>query len=141
MRLRRGCFVTQVPIYLNHYLAFCIGMTPAQAQKALSDHFGSDEIRTIAEADNEDDVGGRCVMLENGDMMVRTISPPNDPAGWAYLSHEIFHAADLTLRRLGMQLSDDSAEAWAYLIGWMTKAILESPLAQSSRSKPRSQPT
>ena len=38
---------------------------------------------------------------------------------WKYLAHEIFHCAYFILRDKGMCLSDDSNEAYAYLIEYL----------------------
>lgn len=43
------------------------------------------------------------------------------------ISHEIFHAADRTLRDRGFELCDGSHEAWSYLTGYITEKII-SPL-------------
>lgn len=50
---------------------------------------------------------------------------PTTLKDFGYLTHEIFHTSDLMLRQAGMVLSDDSDEAWAYQIGWLTKKIYE----------------
>jgi hypothetical protein len=42
---------------------------------------------------------------------------PDRASKYKTLTHEIFHACDLTLRNIGFKLSDDSHEAWAYMIG------------------------
>lgn len=44
-----------------------------------------------------------------------------NPDHMGTLAHEIFHAADLILREKGLRLDDSSDEAWAYLIGYITK--------------------
>jgi len=43
----------------------------------------------------------------------------------SHLAHEIFHATHLTMQTKGLLLSDDSDEAYAYFIQWMTKKVLE----------------
>lgn len=47
----------------------------------------------------------------------------NTPRFHEVLAHEVFHTADVMIRRAGIKLSEDSDEIWAYLIGWMTKRI------------------
>ena len=45
----------------------------------------------------------------------------NEPArNWENISHEIFHMAADILTRCGMSLSDETHEAYAYLIGFIT---------------------
>lgn len=41
------------------------------------------------------------------------------------LTHEIFHIADKILRGRGFTLSDDSQEAWAYLIGYISGEVFK----------------
>ena len=40
------------------------------------------------------------------------------------MTHEIFHLADFLLRRVGVTLSEDSDEAYAYLIQYLTEQII-----------------
>ena len=39
------------------------------------------------------------------------------------IAHEIFHAASMLLRSRGIELSEESEEAYAYLIDWMTSIV------------------
>lgn len=48
---------------------------------------------------------------------------PRTPHDFGVLAHETFHLADMILRNVGMTLSDDSDEAWAYLIDYLTVRI------------------
>ena len=41
------------------------------------------------------------------------------------LNHEIFHVVELLFDRIGITLSGDSSEAFAYLIGFITRKIHE----------------
>lgn len=50
---------------------------------------------------------------------------PSNPLDFDFLSHEIFHAANAIMTNIGASLSADSEEAYAYLIGFLTKRILE----------------
>jgi hypothetical protein len=69
---------------------------------------------------------GRTVRLKSGAFVLWTKEFPNTPEHFGYLAHEIFHTADLMLRRAGATLSDDSDEVWAYQIDWLTKNIYSS---------------
>lgn len=66
---------------------------------------------------------GLTVRLENKAIVLWLIKYPTSSEGFAYLAHEIFHTADMMLRNAGMILSDESDEAWAYQIDWITKRI------------------
>lgn len=50
---------------------------------------------------------------------------PQTAAELGTLSHEIFHAVQALMINIGASLSDDSEEAYAYLIGYLTKKVLE----------------
>jgi len=40
------------------------------------------------------------------------------------VTHELFHATHAIMTRVGIKLSDDSEEAYAYLIGYLTQKTL-----------------
>ena len=50
---------------------------------------------------------------------------PQTAEDMAFLSHEIFHVANAIMENVGSELTDSSEEAYAYLIGYLTKKILE----------------
>lgn len=50
---------------------------------------------------------------------------PQSAFDMQFLAHEIFHAANAILVAIGVNLSYDSEEAYAYLIGFLTKRIIE----------------
>lgn len=47
------------------------------------------------------------------------------------LAHEVFHATCAMLENIGMSLSDDSEEAYAYTIGFITEKLNEAMLTFS----------
>jgi len=66
---------------------------------------------------------GKCIEMTENFVIIRTHLLPIDPASHGTLAHEIFHAIDFVLRDVGMVLSEQSYEAYAYLIGYLTKEI------------------
>lgn len=50
---------------------------------------------------------------------------PERASQYNTLNHEIFHACDMTLRNAGFKLSNDSQEAWAYMIGHVSERIYQ----------------
>ena len=50
---------------------------------------------------------------------------PTSPLEFGFVSHEIFHAAHAIMKNVGVNLSDDSEEAYAYLIGYLTRKVLD----------------
>lgn len=67
----------------------------------------------------------RCVMFENGQTVIRLRVVPSKPHEYGYLQHEIFHAVDFLFNRIGIELSEKSNEAYAYLIEYLTKEVYE----------------
>jgi hypothetical protein len=68
---------------------------------------------------------GRCVMLKSGGVVIRLRYEPNTPVRTSNLVHEVFHAVHMLFDRIGIRLSDDSDEAFAYAIQYLTREILE----------------
>lgn len=68
---------------------------------------------------------GRYVMLEGNQSVVRLDQVPESCADYGTLQHEIFHAVDQILRHIGINLTEDSDEAYAYLIGYITTKIYQ----------------
>ena len=50
---------------------------------------------------------------------------PNEAQTFSILSHEIFHFATALMEKVGMKLTEESEEAYAYLIQFITKSILK----------------
>lgn len=71
----------------------------------------------------EDTTNGRSVMLENNALVLWTRNTPISPDHIGILAHEIFHIADMTLYKVGLELTPESDEAWAHYIHWLTKEI------------------
>ena len=64
---------------------------------------------------------GKTVMLEGGQTILWMPFIPNK--GDQYLAHEIFHAVQFLFDRIGITLSRDSDEAYAYAIQYLTNEI------------------
>lgn len=63
----------------------------------------------------------RTCMLEGNQVVLYLKEIPKDIKGYSILAHEIFHCVDLILRKIGITLSDDSDEIYAYCIQYITK--------------------
>lgn len=101
----------------------CLGVTREDILGYMKKHFTDD---ALTEKDKEELVmngHGRTVELDNNAFILWTNDFPRKPQEFAWLAHEIFHTADLILRRAGVSLSDDSDEVWAYQIDWLTRKI------------------
>lgn len=66
---------------------------------------------------------GRTVLMPNNATVLRLKNIPQSCTEYGFLAHEIFHAVTFILNRIGMSLTEQSDEAYAYLIGYITKEI------------------
>jgi len=66
---------------------------------------------------------GKTVMFSTGQTLLWLKNKPKSISDLATLQHEIFHCANFILNRVGIQLDDNSDEAYAYLIEYLTKQI------------------
>lgn len=60
-----------------------------------------------------------CVKFDNGQCAIRFTLDPDINT----LTHEVFHAAYAMFTTIGMKLSRDSEEAFAYFIGYLSEQI------------------
>lgn len=67
---------------------------------------------------------GRYCLFKGGESLIRLDRYPKTAQDYGSLAHEIFHAATYILDRIGMRLKiRTSDEAYAYLVGYITKEI------------------
>ncbi len=100
----------------------CLGVTREEILAYFKKHFEYDfapeELEQLEMRGH-----GRTLRLNSNAMICWTKEFPRTAAEFGYLAHEIFHTADLIIRRAGATLSDDSDEVWAYQIDWLTRRI------------------
>jgi hypothetical protein len=69
---------------------------------------------------------GRTVMFHDlGVTVIRLKNYPDNPVTYGVLQHEIFHAVEFIMDKIGMRLSPETGEAYAYLIAFVTQKIYE----------------
>lgn len=68
---------------------------------------------------------GRCVMFSGNQTLIRVYVRPETPAQYSHLQHEVFHAVQFIMDRIGMPLTYESGEAYAYLVGYLTEKIYQ----------------
>lgn len=66
---------------------------------------------------------GCCCMYEGNQTLLRLRKKPATAYEYGVLMHEIFHCVDLLMKTIGVKLTDDSNEAYAYLTGYITEQI------------------
>ena len=89
-------------------------MDKGKAEQAIKD-FGEPDDTTLA----------RTSITEQGSVILWMPSLPKTTKDCGTLAHEIFHAARFILNKIGINLSDDTEEVYAYLIGYITLQIEE----------------
>lgn len=113
-------FIVSLHIY-PFDIMFSIGQTDKQLKKRLKTF---DE--TLPDCDgiikdlNMEGSNGLCLMLKRGSHIVRLKNNDGSTKWKSTLVHEIFHVVYNTLTKVGVNLSDDSEEAFAYLIWYIT---------------------
>ena len=61
---------------------------------------------------------GRTIMLRDGQTILRLEKASPD-----IIAHEVFHAVDFLMNKIGMKLTEESGEAYAYAVDYLTKEI------------------
>lgn len=73
----------------------------------------------------ESGVKGMALDFEKGRLVLWLQHFPKDPFSLSVLSHEIFHITTFAMNHIGIILTKDSDEAFAYMISWLTEEILK----------------
>ncbi len=68
---------------------------------------------------------GRTVSFPSGQSLLRLRNKPETVDEYGMLAHEIFHVCEFILHKIGLNLTRESDEAYAYLIGFVTKKVYE----------------
>jgi hypothetical protein len=85
----------------------------------------------------EFDVSGRATQLPTGNILVQLSEMPDTSNGLALLVHELFHATVMLMDQVGVKLSDDSDEAFAYALQDMTQQAVTAMVSTVKRRPSR----
>jgi hypothetical protein len=118
---RSGIFLLKGEVFPYDVLV-CLGVSREDVLRYYKNRFVVDLTDAEKEAFNCSG-RGQTLRLENRAFILWLKDFPQTPDHFGYLAHEIFHTGDLMLRRAGVMLSDDSDEAFAYQIDWLTRNI------------------
>jgi hypothetical protein len=88
-------------------------------KKELSSIVSEEEMKNLCIMNHS----GKTMMHTSGHIVCRLSSLPTTPYYKGVLTHELFHITDFTLERVGVKLSRNSNEAYAYLIEYLTKSV------------------
>ena len=87
-----------------------------ELEKALQNVLPEDVWYQIKEFENTE--VGKTIMFTSGQTCIWF-----KETTYSTISHEIFHAIDFLMRRIGCKLTPSSDDAYAYLIGYITTEI------------------
>jgi hypothetical protein len=109
-----------VPLVIYPFdVMFSFGETDELLKRRLK-RFGLDWDPTY---EMEETTMGRTILTPGNTTVLRLKKIPESYMEYGFLAHEIFHAVTFLLERIGMTLTAASDEAYAYLIGYVTKEI------------------
>jgi hypothetical protein len=91
-----------------------LNQTDDEVEKLLKKKLPDDQHDEIAIV-FKNNSNARTVMFSGGQTFIRF----NEHPGYGLIAHEVFHAVNYLFDRIGITLSDDSGEAWAYLIQYL----------------------
>lgn len=77
---------------------------------------------------------GCSCMFDTGQLILYMPNVPKKLDDFTTLNHEIFHCTTLILKRIGVSLSPESEEAYAYLYEYITQRIFSKTTKFSSSS-------
>jgi hypothetical protein len=119
-------FVVKCHPYAHDILFSLNGKWNDTRTKLVQANMTKDDIATFkAEFDDYaiDSKRGRCWQLSNGQQVIRMAVPMNAKT-IALLSHEVLHAVSFILRRVGIEHTSDTEEAYTYLHQYVMSEVL-----------------
>lgn len=83
--------------------------------------YSSNDDSSVLKMDDNDSCNGRTFMCQTGQTIIRLKNYPSTPYRQGVLVHEVFHAVYFIFNRIGLELTRDSEEAYAYFIDYLTR--------------------
>lgn len=130
-------FIIPLEIY-PFDLMFSLGQSDEKFKKSLSEHIQKEYMPTNDAFIMSFEDGCRGKTFHHITSKYTIIRLPNKPktrVEFGTLSHEIFHAVDMIFRTIGITLSEDSDEAYAYIIGYITEKFWEKLLLKKQKDE------
>lgn len=98
----------------------CLGLNREDVMRKIGNHYDLSE----EEKENLHMYGtGRTVMLEGGQTILWLKNYPRPGSG--VLVHEIYHAKDFILDKIGIKMSSDCDELGAYMVEYLNNEIVK----------------
>lgn len=118
----KKCFIIKLIVYPFDVLV-SIGQSDKEIEKVLNNLGIFDGIDELI---MDESVRGRTLMLDSSQTIIRLKFNKNKNEFISLISHEIFHAVTFILYKIGIVFDiNKSDEAYAYLIEYLTKQILD----------------
>ena len=121
LKKRAGDFGITIPVF-GIGIIFSFGQSNEKIMAVLKDA----GIKYMPNLLSESDPARGCTYCDGSVTALIVMKEwPERASHYNTLNHEIFHACDMTLRNTGFNLSNDSQEAWAYMIGHVSERIYQ----------------
>ena len=122
----RKAFVIDIPLYNRDLLVVFGDRGYLVNQISEAYNISLQSAYSITEDIDDYSTGRYYFNIEKGKRFLWMAKVPEKPQEYATLGPEIFHAAFGIMDEIGASPSEDSEEAYAYLIGYLTKEIYTS---------------
>ena len=119
--MRSKNFIVPLVIYPFEVMV-SFGQSDEMLLKTLSPFLTQSEIESKNFSFRADE-DAKALIFRCGQVLIRTQSIPKSIYEYGTLQHEIFHAVSFVMERIGVKFCNKSDEAYAYLIGYLTREI------------------
>ena len=120
--MTENLFEIYIDIYLNNLVVF-FGENRKNLHKKMAERLTKDDLDYFKGLNFQ---RGKAVGFNDAGVTILWLNKvPDSVDCLAVLNHEIFHCVCMILERVGVKYSEDSDEAYAYLIGHLTRKIYE----------------
>ena len=93
-------------------------------RKTLQKYFDEEEVNEMLKGFNFK-TKGRTMPTKFGSPLIWIPKIPETAQDVGFLVHELFHSTCAVMGNVGIDFSNESEEAFAYMIGFMTEKVLE----------------
>lgn len=113
-------FILKLAPY-KHDILFALEETPEALSLYMRRHLGYSKEGVSTIPPFTDTMNGHMCMFDNGQSLIRLNRLPLSPMTTAVLVHEIVHAVSKILRRVGIEHTEETEEAYTYAIQDVTE--------------------
>lgn len=99
--------------------------SPKELKRVIKKIYRKDDVRYIL---SKIDFSAKGYTLCNSERKIHIVympEKPHDSESIGFLIHELFHITTGIMEEIGVELSESSEESYAYLIGFLTKKVME----------------